>query len=931
MTPMMQQYFNLKNKVSDSILFFRMGDFYEIFDKDAELVAPLLGIVLTSRDKDKNTKIPFCGVPHHSAKNYWSKLIKMGFKIAIADQLENPSETKGIVKRDIVKILTPANIEDIDLLDQNTPNYAISIYEEPQSKDLALCLFDTSTGEIRLGNILNKNEIKSFCLKYKPKQILVRKFFQQELKNILEDYLNIEKVLIEPLPESILRDTLQQDQIIKEVFGSHDLQSFPCGNVNGGKEVLSATILYLKSLYAKTEQFLTIKCLQEPNTMILDEIAQRDLELFESISRHNLKGSLFAQLNYTSTPMGARLLKRWLAHPLLDYNQIIMRHNTIEFLLKIQNPKLENLKELIKGCPDLERLVTRIINGYANPIELSHVRESLVKAKLLVESLSASDNLQKPELLNRCLHNFKHYYEPLKILCESLTFNPSHLGEGYKVFKEGYDDKLDELNKLAQNGHRLIQEYEEELKQQTGINSLKIKRHSSLGFLIEVTKPNLSKVPPNFIRKQTMINAERFITTKLVELNDALINAVEQAILREKILYEHLLKTLLKFKQELKMVAEALATVDVLLSLAYVAKKCFYNKAHISKDGSLELRASRHPVIEAHIGFHKFVPNDIIINPPTKTLLITGPNMAGKSTFMRQIALCAIINQIGGFVPAIYAKLPIFDRIFTRIGASDDLSQGKSTFMLEMIETTNIIRNATPNSLVLLDEVGRGTSTQDGLAIASAVLEDINHNIKAYTLFSTHYHELLKFINNVNTIKLITTNVIKQNDKIVFTHKIIDGSCTNSFGIEVAKLAGLPQRIIDNAQKYLQNILKQKQTNNNTTHSLVSNPMQSNTTNPSIHLQFPVLQSHDHTNKTLCNNNKQNNKLISQPINPLSDINMSKIVIDNTEISIETIKQILKKLITLKIYKTTPIQAINLLDEIQSLLNTSKQRSFFDI
>lgn len=804
MTPMMRQYYELKRQAGDAILLFRMGDFYEIFGDDAEVVAPLLELVLTSREKGDQTRIPFCGVPHHSARNYWLKLLKRGYKVALADQTEDPAKAKGLVRREIIRVLTPGCVDDLDGLERDTPNYLMAIHEDPESKVWAALLADISTGEMRLGQLTEIGEARALVERFRPREILARQFFHEELRALLSRQMAETHTLLEPLPEAPLRDRAQQKQALHEVFGKQDLASQPCGDVLGGEALVAAVIARLRSLQASVSQFLSIRPIQETGTMVLDECAMRDLELFETARRRQTEGSLYKEINRTLSPMGSRLLRYFLANPLMDREQIRGRHAAVRSLLRLGEARLAELRSHLKAIPDLERLATRIFSGLASPSELQKVRQTFEQAHWIVDQLLGERGEKlEAEIFVAIATGLKFYKQPLRILTEAIEETPKALGAGIGVFRKGYDAELDELSDLARSGERKIEEYQEELRQRTGIASLKIKHHQSFGLLIEVTRANSAKVPADFVRRQTMVNNERFVTVDLQELDESLASAQQRAIEREQQLYQELLLELSRFRMDIRSVAQALGSFDMLQAFAWQALKHDWCEPRMSDDDVLELKASRHPVVERFVGRHEFAPNDVTISPKKKHLLITGPNMAGKSTIMRQTAIAAILAQIGSFVPATTARLPVFDRIFTRVGAADDLSRGQSTFMVEMSEAANILRHATQKSLVILDEVGRGTSTQDGLAIATAIFLDLVDRVRSYTLFATHYHELVPTTESLPAVAIMQTEVVEHHGRVVFTHRLKPGASGSSFGIEVARIAGLPESVIIAAQQHL--------------------------------------------------------------------------------------------------------------------------------
>ena len=517
LTPMMKQYYELKEVAKDAILFFRMGDFYEIFADDAELVSPMLELVLTAREKGGGNKVPFCGVPHHSAKNYWIKLLKLGFKVAIADQVEDPTQAKGLVKRDIVQFYTPGCIDELEGLESDKANYLAAIYEEPKFKKWIVAICDISTGEFRLGNVSTESELYSILGQFRPREILLRKFIEKDIKDKLSTIDDLSDISYAHLSESLLRDKNEQKKILKQIFSSEKMDSMPCGQVLGGVELVAAVMQYLSELCVNRTQFLTISPLLDHDSMIIDNTARRDLELFETSRRRELKGSLFKEINKTRTPMGARLLRSALATPLVCKQSIKLRQNKVKQLLQLEPSIFDELRATLKATPDLERLSTRVLNKKAHPLEIVQIKYTLVKALRLKSLLSSSQNL----VLDSFTDIFKIFAlseKPLALLETSIDEEPSALGSSLKVFKEGFDKELDDLRSLALNGQDQINKYERRLREETDISSLKIKRHKTYGLLLEVTKANLSKVPDDFVRRQTMVNNERFSTAELIEL-----------------------------------------------------------------------------------------------------------------------------------------------------------------------------------------------------------------------------------------------------------------------------------------------------------------------------------------------------------------------------------------------------------------------------
>lgn len=896
MTPMMRQYYELKKRCGDAILLFRMGDFYEIFGADAEEVAPVLELVLTSRERGDQARIPFCGVPHHSARNYWLKLLRKGYKVALADQLEDPAEAKGLVRRDIVRTLTPGSIDDPEGLERDAPNYVLAVYEEPTQKQWALAVADLSTGELRLGAVQTLDDIRQAVERFRPKEVVARRFFHAELASLLAPYTDGRRLLLEALPESPLRDKAEQKSLLTEVFGKPTLASQPSGEVAGGEALVAALLCYFRSLQASIGRFLAIRPLIEPHTMVLDETAVRDLELFETSRRRESDGSLFREIDRTLSPMGARLLRYFLANPLIDPAQIRGRHAAVRGLLAIGEARLSEARQQLKHLPDLERLATRVACGLASPTELQKTQLALEKARWILDNLTGEKGEKLPEDLYKAVATgLKFFKSPLKILHTALNEAPKGLGTGVDVFKPGYDEELDHLNALARSGESEVEKYQDQLRAATGISSLKIKHHKSYGLLIEVTKTHLAKIPASFIRRQTMVNCDRFTTVELQELGETLLSANEKAVLREAELYQGLLTELAKFRMDLRSVAQALATFDLLQSFAWQALRHGYAEPRIADDDRLELRGSRHPVVERFVGRHAFTPNDIVLSPQRKHLLITGPNMAGKSTVMRQTALAAILCQIGSYVPAQSARLPVFDRVFTRVGAADDLSRGQSTFMVEMAEAANILRHSSQKSLVILDEVGRGTSTRDGLALAQAIMTELAQRVRCYSLFATHYHELVPLAASLPSIRPVQTEVLEQQGRIIFTHRLKDGASDSSYGLEVARLAGIPESVLKKAAQFVA-------------------ASSSATSAPPVHPPgpAPTQQVQDLSPRKVKGASVQNEQV------PLERFGLATAPLEDTNHDNRGL--VLERLNRLNVNRLTPLQALNVLADLQTMV-----------
>lgn len=874
MTPMMGQFFQLKRRVEDAIVFFRMGDFYEIFGDDAEDVAPKLDLVLTAREKGNQTKIPFCGVPHHSARNYWLKLLQMGYKVAIAEQVEDPTAAKGLVRRDIVRIYTPGCLDDVEALQSEKPNYVMTICENPRNNQISMVIADVSTGELRAGTLATQDDILRQVQKFRPAEIITRKFFRDTLEQRLNSYTKENHTVFGNIPEAILRDTEDQQRLIATIFGNAKIESPHL------MATLAGFLVYLQQLNASASAFVSIRPICDPATMSLGEVATRDLEIFETLRRRSREGSLFWEINRTATPMGARLLHHSLRSPLLQPESIQDRQLGVAFFIG-QRATMTDAQLALKGLPDLERLFARTLSGRSNPNEVFRLRIGLEKALAVGKALNLTPTALTKSTLNTIPQTLAAAAKPLRMLQERLAAEPGQLGTNLDCIRTGFDASFDQLRDDALHGEEKIKQYENSLREQTKINSLKIKSHKTYGLLIEVTKSNLAKIPDDFIRRQTMVNNERFVTLELQELDEKLSQAREQAFQRESEIFQQVLTDLQPFRDQIGAVAAAIAYTDLILGFAIKAVESDYCLPELCTDGGIQLKASRHPVIESHVGRHDFTPNDISISEE-RSVVITGPNMAGKSTIMRQLAITAILHQIGSFVPATEARLPIFDNVFTRIGASDDLAQGKSTFMVEMTEASEILREATNKSLIILDEVGRGTSTEDGMAIALAILEDLTCRVAGYCLFATHFHELIPVAKDLGGIKLLQTEV-KEGTDIKFTHRIVPGAASHSFGVEVAKIAGIPAPVINKARTYLTDTLTKHPKPEN---RVYREPRNSITATPSEGEIFSPLGNH---------------------------------------------QAIIAKLESININRTTPMQALAQIEKLQSMLTQKCQSDIFSL
>jgi len=787
-TPMFKQYFEIKSKYPDTILFFRLGDFYEMFFEDAETVAPLLGLVLTKREAGKDLIAPMCGVPADKSSIYIQKLVEMGFKVAICEQIEETT-TKGLFKREVVKIYTPGLLTDLSALSEKEKNYLASLFIE---KKAGLSFLELSCGEY-IFTELKKDEILSEILKREPKEIILsKKLENSELVKIIKQ--NIPKTHLSFVEENFFK---------KEGLKDFNLEIFEFKKYEEGLKAANAILEYLKIYQPHLVDKISAPQFFYPEEFLfLDESTKRNLELIKNLWDGSEKYSLFWVLDKTQTPMGARLLKEWILYPLKDIKKIQERQEVVKFF--VENKTLrEELKRILRKISDLERLSTRCALKLANPKEMGLLRESLKYLPEIKDILEKEKPLffsKKLEELLKAIEDFSELYELLNNwLVED---PPTTLKEG-GIIKRGVSQELDELLDLKENAVYYLSELEKREKEKTGIPNLRIGYNKVFGYYFEVSKSYLKRVPVYFERKQTLTNVERFVTPQLKELENKILSAEEKIKNLEYELFLELREKVSLYKEKLKTTAKALAELDVFLSLASSAIENDYTMPEMIEEQIFIIEEGRHPVLEKIQGKENFVPNSLEMNKEDATVLIvTGPNMGGKSTFLRQNALIVIMAQMGSFVPAKSARLSIFDRIFSRVGAGDELIKGRSTFMVEMSECAYILKNATSKSLVILDEVGRGTSTFDGMSLAWAIAENL-YKKRVFTLLATHYLELTELAKLYSGIKNYHVTVKEWNGEVIFLYKVLPGVANQSYGIEVAKLAGIPQEVVDRAKEIL--------------------------------------------------------------------------------------------------------------------------------
>ncbi|MDV5114244.1 DNA mismatch repair protein MutS [Clostridium perfringens] len=797
LTPMMRQYFEIKENYKDCILFFRLGDFYEMFFEDAETAARELELVLTGRDCGLEKRAPMCGIPFHASNSYIGRLVAKGYKVAICEQVEDPKVAKGIVKRDVIKVITPGTYTDSSFVEETKNNYIMTIYSDLERNRCSLAITDISTGDfLATEGELEKGVILDEISKFNPKEIILLDSLDQEL---IKDITLTTPALISRKPIEYFEEKFEE--VLNSQFGekSNSLSLM----IKKSSNALVKYILDTQKISLTNINDIEVYSLVD--FMTIDLSSRRNLELTENLREKSKKGSLLWVLDKTETSMGSRMLRRWIEEPLVNKEKITLRLNAVEELFNDLSLN-DSLKEALHDIYDIERILGKISNKNANAKDLIALKTSIGKipnVKGIIENCTSS-------LLKNYHHNLDDLRDIYELLEKSIKEDPSLTLKDGDLIKDGFNGEIDELRLAKTNGKDWISSLENREREFTGIKSLKVGFNKVFGYYIEISKANYSSIPEGrYIRKQTLANAERFITPELKEIEEKLLGASEKLCSLEYDIFLDIRNEVENHIDRLKTTAKIIAELDCISNLAFVALENDFIKPEINEDGETKIENGRHPVVEKVIPKGEFIPNDTIINKDDNQLLIiTGPNMAGKSTYMRQVAIITLICQIGYFVPASKANISVVDKIFTRIGASDDLAGGKSTFMVEMWEVSNILKNATENSLVLLDEVGRGTSTYDGLSIAWSVIEYIckNKNLRCKTLFATHYHELTKLEGEIHGVRNYSVAVKEVDNNIIFLRKIIEGGADQSYGIEVAKLAGIPDEVINRAKEILENL-----------------------------------------------------------------------------------------------------------------------------
>ncbi|MDD5288736.1 MAG: DNA mismatch repair protein MutS [Dehalococcoidales bacterium] len=785
-TPIRQQYLRIKKKYPQTIVLFRLGDFYETFDEDAKIASRELEIVLTSREMGKGNKVPMAGIPYHAIDNYLAKLINRGYKVAICEQLTKPGETKGIVQRDVIRVVTPGTVVEPTLLDSKANNYLTALVINEDIAGIAYVDITTSefaTTQLPLDRVRNELE------RLKPSEIILP---QGAELNGLELAVPLTRL------DSYHFETEVARQILLEHFGTATLDGFGCAGLPLAISAAGAIIHYIQETQkGMLGQLTRLATYTTDAFMALDMQTQNNLELFRG-SSGSAKGSLLSVIDLTKTAMGSRLMKRWLSQPLLDITELNKRQDAIEWFVGNSLPRAQTIA-FLNNMADIGRIINRIASNIANPNELIALQRALETVPKLKETLESS-------AIDWLKNELKPQTEVIELIGQAIVPEPSTgVGEG-GVIKPGFSEELDNLRSVSKNAKQYLANLERTEQEKTGIKSLKIGYNRVFGYYIEISKSYVAQAPESYIRKQTLANGERYFTPELKDYESTILNARERIEELETELFQRVCKQISDSRKSILELAEALANIDVFAGLAEVAIRYNYKRPKLTNDDEIIIKGGRHPVVERALTESSFIPNDTYLsNKDTQLVILTGPNMAGKSTYLKQVAIIVLLAQIGSFVPADEATIGLVDRIFTRIGAREDLAGGQSTFMVEMVETASILNNATPHSLLILDEIGRGTSTYDGLSIARAVAEYIHNHPRfgAKTLFATHYHEMVELADYLPRVKNYNVAVKEEKGEVIFLRKIVPGGVDKSYGIHVGKLAGLPKTVVHRAQEIL--------------------------------------------------------------------------------------------------------------------------------
>ena len=805
-SPMMQHYINMKEEYKDCILFYRLGDFYEMFFDDAIEVSRELELTLTGKECGMEERAPMCGIPYHAANVYIAKLIEKGYKVAICEQLEDPKNTKGMVKRGVVKIVTPGTVLDETVLDEKKNNYIMSIYKQGLFYGLAVC--DISTGDFYATQIKETNNFAKLLdeiARYSPVEIVTNELMSSTMEEMSKISQRFEKCYISKYDETYF------DIDIEKIRNKHQILDMKDNKITEFKDKLlvvsavNALMSYITQMQKmEIENINAIKIYNTTRYMALDITARRNLEITERMKDKSKKGTLLWVLDRTSTSMGGRHLRRWINDPLIDIEEI---HNRLGAVKELKEDLIlkADIGENLKKVYDIERLVGKIAYGSANARDMVSLKNSLGKLPEIKQILSTT----KSPMLKNLYENLDEVKEIHELIEKAIVEDPPIVIKEGNIIKNGYNEEADKYKEATTNGKKWLVELEAKEREKTGIKNLRISYNKVFGYYIEVTKSYLNLVPENYTRKQTLSTGERYITEELKKLEEDILGAEEKLVELEYNLFLEVRNKIAEQIDRIQKSANIIATLDVLTSFATVAEDMNYTMPEVNNGAEIVINNGRHPVIEKMLPRGSFIGNDTYLNKTSDRLsIITGPNMAGKSTYMRQVALITLMAQIGSFVPADKATIGVVDKIFTRVGASDDLSMGESTFMVEMMEVANILKDATSNSLIILDEIGRGTSTYDGLSIAWAVAKYISDTEKcgAKTLFATHYHELIELENEQEGVKNYSIAVKEKGEDIIFLRKIVEGGTDESYGIHVAKLAGVPKEVLKNANEILKSL-----------------------------------------------------------------------------------------------------------------------------
>ncbi|MBA7558553.1 DNA mismatch repair protein MutS [subsurface metagenome] len=793
-TPIRQQYLRIKRKYPQAIVFFRLGDFYETFDDDAKLTARELEIVLTSREMGKGHRVPMAGIPYHALDNYLAKLINGGYKVAICEQVTKPGETKGLVEREVVRLVTPGTVVEPGLLDSKTNNYLVSLVLGEE--EVGIAYVDITTSEFATTQVSLQRAIPELE-RLRPPEIITAEGSELSGLELTAPVTRLDDYWFEL---EVARQTLLDH------FGVATLDGYGCADLSLGISAAGSIIRYIEETQKGVLGQLTrLSTYSTSSFMALDVNTQSNLELFHTGRLRTAGGSLLSIIDLTKTAMGGRLLRRWLGQPLLDITELAKRQDAIEWFHKNTLARNQTVSLLDKTA-DLERLINRVKGGIAAPRELVALRRSLEVIPKLIEIIEHGSS-NSP--INWLKEELKPRQDVVDLISEAIEEQPSpNLGEG-GVVRPGFSEELDSLRLASKSAKQYLANLESQEREKTGIKSLRVGFNKVFGYYIEVSKSNLPQVPQHYIRKQTLVGGERFFTPELKEYESLILNARDRIAELETDIFRRVCRQVATASERILAVANALANTDVFSSLAEVAVRYSYVRPELTTDNEIIISQGRHPVVESSLIDSSFVPNDTYLsNDDAQLIILTGPNMAGKSTYLRQVALIVLLAQIGSFVPASSATIGVVDRIFTRIGAREDLAAGQSTFMVEMVEAANILNNATPRSLIILDEIGRGTSTYDGLSIARAVAEYIHNHprLGAKTLFATHFHEMVELAGFLPRVKNFNIAVTEEGGEVIFLYKIVPGGVDKSYGIHVAKLAGLPKSVVHRAQEVLEEL-----------------------------------------------------------------------------------------------------------------------------